>query len=152
MECCQPATWTANRSRHVASRAKDFPGRTTNSGSTLSRAVYQEGCVIRSYRCLRLTVSKSSGISSHATNPSWFVPHANQPPPPSMDAVTTTASMENHGVQPTGYKDSEPEPSCRVPCQGLPQKNDQFRLDPIQSSVPGRLCDPELSVSSSHSQ
>ena len=30
------------------------------------------------------------------------------------------ASVEHHGVQPTGCMDSEPEPSCGVPCSAFP--------------------------------
>ena len=61
MEDSQPAAWTTNRSLHVVSHAKSFPGRRpTNSDSTLPRAMHLEGGVIG---CLHLTLRKCFGIS-----------------------------------------------------------------------------------------
>ena len=56
------------------------------------------------------------------------------------------ASVEHHGVQPTGCMDNEPEPSRGLPVLGLSRKTDQFRLDPTQNCAPGWWCDRESSV------
>ena len=84
MECSKPTAWTTNRSLLVASLAKAFPGRPTNSDSTLPRAVHLEGCVNRSHQCFHFAFAKYSGITRHTTNPSGFVLHAKHPPPPSV--------------------------------------------------------------------
>ena len=52
MECSQPAAWTTNRSLLVASRARAFPVRQTNSGSTLPRAAHLDGYVIGCHQCV----------------------------------------------------------------------------------------------------
>ena len=48
----QPAVWTRNRSLLVASRAKAFPGRPTNSDSTLPRVAHLDGGVIGNHHCI----------------------------------------------------------------------------------------------------
>ena len=68
MECSQPNTWTTTRSLLVASRAKAFPARPTNSDSTLPRAANLDGGAIGCDRCIHLAFVKCSGISRHATN------------------------------------------------------------------------------------
>ena len=52
MECSQQAAQTTNRSLLMASSVKVFPGRPTNSGSTLPGAVYLDGGMIGSHRCI----------------------------------------------------------------------------------------------------
>ena len=54
MECSQPAAWTTNKSLLVASNAKAFPGRPTNSGSTLPRAAHLNSDVIGRHQCITL--------------------------------------------------------------------------------------------------
>ena len=68
-ECSQPATWTMNLCLFVSSRAMDFPGRPTNSGSTMPRAAHQNGSVIGCHMCLHLAYGMRPGISRHATTP-----------------------------------------------------------------------------------
>ena len=52
MECSQPSAWITNRSLLVTSRAKAFPGRRTNAGSTLPGAAHLEGGVIVCHQCI----------------------------------------------------------------------------------------------------
>ena len=49
--------------------------------------------------------------------------------------LAAAASVKQHGVQPTGCMDNEPEPFC-----GVSWNTDQFRLDYFQSCAPGRRC------------
>ena len=51
-ECNQPAAWKTNRSLLVVFRVKVFPGRPTNSGSTLPRAAHLDGGVIGCHQCI----------------------------------------------------------------------------------------------------
>ena len=70
MECKQPAVWTTNRSLLVASRAKAFPGRPTNSDSNLPRAVQLDGGVIGCHQCI------TSHLECAPTyeQPTWLCP------------------------------------------------------------------------------
>ena len=61
IECSQLAAWTTNRSLVVISRVYAFPGRTTNSGSTIARAAHLDGGVIECHKC---TTSHSGSAST----------------------------------------------------------------------------------------
>ena len=50
-ECSQAAAWTMNRNLLIASRAKAFLGRSTNSGSILPRAAHLKSGVIECCCC-----------------------------------------------------------------------------------------------------
>ena len=52
MACSQSAARTANRNLLVASRAKAFLGRPTNSGSILTRAANLDGGLIERHQCI----------------------------------------------------------------------------------------------------
>ena len=101
MECSKPAAWTTNRSLLVVSHAKAFPGRPTNSDSTLPRAVHLEGGVTRSHQCLHLAFAMFSGITRHTTNHPGFGPHACHPPPPSVNTHQTTLIITNYAHPPS---------------------------------------------------
>ena len=55
-------------------------------------------------------------------------------------ATQSFASVEHHGVQPTGCMVNEPESSSDVPYEGLPCKTDLFWLDPTQTCATERRC------------
>ena len=50
MECSKPAAWTTNRSLLVVPRVESFPGRPTNSCSTIPRAAHLDDDVIGCYQ------------------------------------------------------------------------------------------------------
>ena len=52
MECSQPAAWTTNRTLLVVPHVMAFPGRPTNSDTTLRRAAQPEGGAIRCRYCI----------------------------------------------------------------------------------------------------
>ena len=52
MKCSQLAAWTTNRSLHVASSVKAFPGRQAKTGSTLPRAAHLDDDVIGCQQCI----------------------------------------------------------------------------------------------------
>ena len=52
MECSQSAAWTTNWSLHMTFRAKAFPGRPINSGSTQPGAAHLNGGVIEHHQCI----------------------------------------------------------------------------------------------------
>ena len=64
MECSQPTTWTMNRNLLMTSCAKAFPGRLTNSDSTLSRAAHLHRGVISLSLCT-LEVLRHLPIHNH---------------------------------------------------------------------------------------
>ena len=73
IECSQLAAWKTNRSLLVASRVKAFPGRPTNSGSTLPRVENLEGGVIGCHRCITSHSESSPASPNMRPNP-WLCP------------------------------------------------------------------------------
>ena len=88
----QPATWKTNRCVLVGSRAKAFPGRATNYGSTLPITAHL--VVIECHHCLHLALRKLSGFSQHAINPPRFIQHAAIPAPTQPTIVMTKYTHE----------------------------------------------------------
>ena len=82
MECSQQDAWTTNRSIVVASRAKTFLGRQTNSGSTQSRDAQMDGGVIGCHQCI--TSHSGNAPASHDMRPTspGFVHHLHPCPHP----------------------------------------------------------------------
>ena len=68
MESSQLAARTMNWSHLVASCAKAFPARLTNSNLTPPRAAHPEGDVTGCHQCFHLALGKCSGISRCVTN------------------------------------------------------------------------------------
>ena len=108
MECSQSAAWTTNWTLLVASRAKAFPGRQTNSDLTLPRAAHLDDSVIGSHQC----------ITSHSGNaPS----SSNMRPPPSLSTTSIPAptqpiiAMTNYTHAPTVTNSSTSEIILRRP-------------------------------------
>ena len=65
----QAAAWTTNRNLLVASRAKGFPRRPTNFGSTQVRSSHVDGDVIGCYQCV-----------ASSTDVLRYLPTCDQPP------------------------------------------------------------------------
>ena len=99
MECSQRAAWTTNRSLLLVSRDKAFPGRPTNSGSILPRAVHLEGGVIGCHYRITLHWGSAPTCSDMRPTP-WLVMHAYLPPPPSLPHQPTIA-ITNYTQAPT---------------------------------------------------
>ena len=96
MECSQPDAQTSSWSLLMASCVMAFLGRPTNSSSTLPRAAYLEGGVVRRHQCTQLALGKCSGIIQHASNPSWLCPTC-------MPSITSIPALTQPTIAMTNY-------------------------------------------------
>ena len=97
MECSQSVAWTSNRSLFVPSRVKVFPGKPTNSGSTLPRPTYLEDGVI----CVPSSTNVGSAPASPdmRSTPPGFVSHAYSTT--ILSPTQPTIAMTNYTHMPT---------------------------------------------------
>ena len=120
MQCSLLAAWTTNRSLLVASCVKAFPGRPTNSDSTIPSTVHLDGGAIACNQCIHLACREMLRHLPTCDQPPGFVLHAYQPPPPSQPPIQPTTAKTNYTHTPTVTNSSaDPNGSCLF-AAGLP--------------------------------
>ena len=122
-EWSQPAARTTNRSLLVACRAKAFPGRPTNSGSTLPRAAHLDGGVFGCHQCITSHSGNAPASPDMRPNP-WLypacIPFTTSIPAPTQPTITMTyythAPTVTNWDHPQAYVVIQ-QHMCRYTCQ-----------------------------------